>query len=177
MIYHLAENGIMAVVLPHGVLFRGAAELHIRKHLIEQKNYLDAVIGLPANIFYGTSIPTCILVFKKCKEHPDNVLFIDASKGFEKVKTQNVLRDEHIDMIVETYHNRSVVEKYSYCASLKEIEENDYNLNIPRYVDTYEAEEEIDIQAVMSEIKLLEAKRAELDKEIDVYFKELGLLF
>ncbi|RBQ07807.1 type I restriction-modification system subunit M [Pedobacter miscanthi] len=177
MIYHLAENGIMAVVLPHGVLFRGAAELHIRKHLIEQKNYLDAVIGLPANIFYGTSIPTCILVFKKCKEHPDNVLFIDASKGFEKVKTQNVLRDEHIDMIVDTYHNRSVIEKYSYCALLTEIEENDYNLNIPRYVDTYEAEEEIDIQTVMSEIKLLEAKRAELDKEINEYFKELGLVF
>ncbi|MDV3695099.1 type I restriction-modification system subunit M [Elizabethkingia anophelis] len=177
MIYHLAENGTMAIVLPHGVLFRGAAELHIRKYLIEQKNYLDAVIGLPANIFYGTSIPTCILVFKKCKEDPDHILFIDASKEFEKVKNQNMLREEHIDKIVETYRNRTTIEKYSHLATLKEVEENDYNLNIPRYVDTFEAEEEIDIQDVMQEIKSLEAKRAELDKEIDVYFKELGLVF
>lgn len=177
MIYHLAENGTMAIVLPHGVLFRGAAELHIRKYLIEQKNYLDAVIGLPANIFYGTSIPTCILVFKKCKEDPDHILFIDASKEFEKVKNQNMLREEHIDKIVETYRNRTTIEKYSHLATLKEVAENDYNLNIPRYVDTFEAEEEIDIQSVMQEIKSLEAKRAELDKEIDVYFKELGLVF
>lgn len=177
MIHHLAENGTMAIVLPHGVLFRGAAELHIRKYLIEQKNYLDAVIGLPANIFYGTSIPTCILVFKKCRENPENVLFIDASKGFEKVKNQNVLREEHIDKIIETYCNRTALEKFSHNASLKEIAENDYNLNIPRYVDTFEEEQEIDIQFVMKEIKELEAKRAELDKEIDVYFKELGLIF
>ncbi|MBB4804791.1 type I restriction enzyme M protein [Chryseobacterium defluvii] len=177
MIYHLAENGTMAIVLPHGVLFRGATELHIRKYLIEQKNYLDAVIGLPANIFYGTSIPTCILVFKKCKEDPEHILFIDASKEFEKVKNQNMLRDEHIDKIIETYRNRTTIEKYSHLATLKEVEENDYNLNIPRYVDTFEAEEEIDIQSVMQEIKSLEVKRAELDKEIDVYFKELGLVF
>lgn len=177
MIYHLAENGTMAIVLPHGVLFRGAAELHIRKYLIEQKNYLDAVIGLPANIFYGTSIPTCILVFKKCRETPDDILFIDASKEFEKVKNQNMLREEHINKIVDTYRNRVAIDKYSHLASLKEVAENDYNLNIPRYVDTFEAEEEIDIQAVMQEIKSLEAKRAELDKEIEVYFKELGLVF
>lgn len=177
MIYHLAENGTMAIVLPHGVLFRGAAELHIRKYLIEQKNYLDAVIGLPANIFYGTSIPTCILVFKKCRETPDDILFIDASKEFEKVKNQNMLRDDHITKIVETYRNRTVIEKYSHLASLKEVAENDYNLNIPRYVDTFEEQEEIDIQKVMFEIKKLEAKRANLDKEIDVYFKELGLVF
>lgn len=177
MIYHLAENGTMAIVLPHGVLFRGAAELHIRKYLIEQKNYLDAVIGLPANIFYGTSIPTCILVFKKCKEDPEHILFIDASKEFEKVKNQNMLREEHINKIVETYRNRTVIEKYSHLATLQEVVDNDYNLNIPRYVDTFEAEEAIDIQAVMQEIKSLEAKRAELDKEIDVYFKELGLVF
>lgn len=177
MIYHLAENGTMAIVLPHGVLFRGAAELHIRKYLIEQKNYLDAVIGLPANIFYGTSIPTCILVFKKCRETPHDILFIDASKEFEKVKNQNMLRDDHITKIVETYRNRTVIEKYSHLASLKEVAENDYNLNIPRYVDTFEEQEEIDIQKVMFEIKELEAKRANLDKEIDVYFKELGLVF
>ncbi|KFC17817.1 type I restriction-modification system subunit M [Epilithonimonas lactis] len=177
MIHHLAENGTMAIVLPHGVLFRGSAELHIRKYLIEQKNYLDAVIGLPANIFYGTSIPTCILVFKKCKEDPDHILFIDASKEFEKVKNQNMLRESHIDKIVETYRNRTVIDKYSHLATLEEVAENDYNLNIPRYVDTFEEEEEIDIQAVMQEIKSLETKRVELDKEIDVYFKELGLVF
>lgn len=177
MIYHLAENGTMAIVLPHGVLFRGAAELHIRRYLIEQKNYLDAVIGLPANIFYGTSIPTCILVFKKCKEDPDHILFIDASREFEKVKNQNMLLEEHIDKIVDTYRNRTVIEKYSHLATLQEVAENEYNLNIPRYVDTFEEQEEIDIQAVMQEIKSLESKRAELDKEIDVYFKELGLIF
>lgn len=177
MIHHLAENGTMAIVLPHGVLFRGAAELHIRKYLIEQKNYLDAVIGLPANIFYGTSIPTCILVFKKCRETPEDILFIDASKGFEKVKTQNMLRDEHIDKIVDTYRDRTVIDKYSYKASLQEIADNDYNLNIPRYVDTFEEQEEIDIQEVMIEIKSLEAKRADLDIQIEVYFKELGLVF
>lgn len=177
MIHHLAENGIMAIVLPHGVLFRGGAELHIRKYLIEQKNFLDAVIGLPANIFYGTSIPTCILVFKKCRENPDDILFIDASKGFEKVKNQNMLREEHIDKIVQTFRDRTAIEKYSYNAPLKEIADNDYNLNIPRYVDTFEEEEEIDIQAVVLEIKQLEAQRTELDKEIDVYLKELGLVF
>lgn len=177
MVNHLAESGTMAVVLPHGVLFRGAAELHIRKYLIEQKNYLDAVIGLPGNIFYGTSIPTCILVFKKCKEDPNHILFIDASKEFEKVKNQNMLREEHIAKIVETYRSRTAIEKYSHLATLEEVAENDYNLNIPRYVDTFEEAEEIDIQAVMAEIKTLEAKRTELDKEIDVYFKELGLVF
>lgn len=177
MIHHLDENGIMAVVMPHGVLFRGAAELTIRKYLIKEKNYLDAVIGLPANIFYGTSIPTCILVFKKCREEYEDVLFIDASKEFEKQKNQNVLLSEHIDKIVETYQERLEIEKFSHKASLEEIAENDYNLNIPRYVDTFEEEEPIYIEAVMKEIKSLEAKRAELDIEIEGYFKELGLVF
>jgi type I restriction enzyme M protein len=176
MIYHLADNGIMAIVLPHGVLFRGGAEAHIRKYLIEQKNYLDAVIGLPANVFYGTSIPTCILVFKKCRETPDDILFIDASREFEKVKTQNVLREEHIYKIVNTYRNRTEIEKFSHRATLQEIADNDHNLNIPRYVDTFEEEEEIDIHAVMREIKELEARRTELDKEIEIYLKELGLV-
>ena len=176
MVYHLADNGTMAIVLPHGVLFRGGAEQHIRRYLIEDKNYLDAVIGLPANIFYGTSIPTCILVFKKCRENPDDILFIDASQHFEKVKTQNMLRDQHIAQIVDTYRNRTEQEKYSHKASLKQVADNDYNLNIPRYVDTYEEEAEIDIQAVMAEIKTLEAKRSDLDKQIDVYLKELGLI-
>lgn len=177
MIHHLDENGTMAIVLPHGVLFRGSAEAHIREYLIREKNFLDAVIGLPANIFYGTSIPTCILVFKKCRENPENVLFIDASQHFEKVKTQNMLRDVDIDKIINTYTERTTEDKYSYVASLNEIAENDYNLNIPRYVDTFEEEEPVDIDAVMQNIKTLEAERADLDKEIAGYFAELGLSF
>lgn len=176
MVYHLNEGGTMACVAPHGVLFRGAAEGKIRQFLIEKKNYIDAIIGLPANIFYGTSIPTCILVMKKCRKDDDNILFIDASKEFEKVKTQNKLREDHIRKIIETYRNRAEIEKYSHCASLQEIKDNDYNLNIPRYVDTFEEEEEIDIKAVMAEIKSLEAKRADLDAQIDVYLKELGII-
>ena len=176
MIYHLNDGGTMACVAPHGVLFRGAAEGKIRQFLIENKNYIDAIIGLPANIFYGTSIPTCILVMKKCRKDDDNILFIDASKEFEKVKTQNKLRPEHIQKIIDTYRNRTEIEKYSHCATLQEIKDNDYNLNIPRYVDTFEEEEEIDIKAVMAEIKSLEAKRAELDAQIDVYLKELGII-
>lgn len=176
MLYHLNDGGTMACVAPHGVLFRGAAEGKIRRFLIEKKNFIDAIIGLPANIFYGTSIPTCILVMKKCRQEDDNILFIDASKEFEKVKTQNKLRPEHIQKIIETYRNRTEIEKYSHCATLKEIEENDYNLNIPRYVDTFEEEEEIDIKAVMAEIKELESKRTELDAQIDVYLKELGIV-
>ena len=176
MLYHLNDGGTMACVAPHGVLFRGAAEGKIRRFLIEKKNYIDAIIGLPANIFYGTSIPTCILVMKKCRQSDDNILFIDASKEFEKVKTQNKLRPEHIQKIIETYRTRAEIEKYSHCATLKEIEENDYNLNIPRYVDTFEKEEEIDIKAVMAEIKELESKRTELDAQIEVYLKELGIV-
>ena len=176
MIYHLSEGGTMACVAPHGVLFRGNAEGVIRRYLIEKKNYIDAVIGLPANIFYGTSIPTCILVMKKCRTDDDSILFIDASKEFEKVKTQNKLREEHIKKIVDTYRERKEIEKYSHLATMQEIADNDYNLNIPRYVDTFEEEEPIDIHAVMKEIKELEAKRADLDKEIEGYLKELGLV-
>ena len=176
MIYHLNDGGTMACVAPHGVLFRGNAEGAIRRFLIENKNYIDAVIGLPANIFYGTSIPTCIIVMKKCRKEDDNILFIDASKEFEKVKTQNKLREEHIRKIVETYRDRKEIEKYSHCATLQEIADNDYNLNIPRYVDTFEEEEPIDIKAVMAEIKELEAKRAYLDKEIEGYLRELGIV-
>ena len=175
MIYHLAENGVMAVVMPHGVLFRGGAEGHIRKYLIEEKNYLDTVIGLPANIFFGTSIPTCILVFKKCREQPENILFIDASQHFEKVKTQNYLRDEDVDRIIETFSKRSTIEKYSYVASLEEVRENDYNLNIPRYVDTYEEEETINILTVANDLKALEAKMKTTDATIAGFCKELNI--
>jgi type I restriction enzyme M protein len=175
MIHHLAENGTMAIVLPHGVLFRGGAEQHIRKYLIENRNYLDAVIGLPANIFYGTSIPTCIMVFKKCKENPEDVLFIDASQHFDKVKTQNVLREEHIDKIISTYRNRSEEEKYSKRIPLAEIATNDYNLNIPRYVDTFEAEDSIDINAIAKEIKALDKSIADTDKTIADFCKQLNI--
>jgi type I restriction enzyme M protein len=175
MIYHLDENGIMAVVLPHGVLFRGAAEGHIRRYLIEDRNYLDAVIGLPANIFYGTSIPTCILVFKKCREASDNVLFIDASNEFEKAKNQNILTDANVEKIVATYRNRDALEKYSQLATLEEIAENDYNLNIPRYVDTFEEEEPIDLEAVTGELKALEEDMKITDAQIAGFCKELGI--
>jgi len=175
MIHHLDDNGTMAVVLPHGVLFRGAAEGHIRKYLIEDRNYLDAVIGLPANIFYGTSIPTCILVFKKCREDSENVLFIDASNEFEKAKNQNYLTDENIEKIIDTYKNRSEIEKYSHNASLDEIKENDYNLNIPRYVDTFEEEEAIDLDAVSSELQALESEMKLTDATIAKFCEELGI--
>ena len=175
MIYHLAEEGTMAVVLPHGVLFRGAAEGHIRQYLIEQLNCLDAVIGLPANIFYGTSIPTCVLVFKRCRKHPDDVLFIDASQHFDKVKTQNILRPEHIDKIVSAYKARSNEEKYSHVASLASIKANDYNLNIPRYVDTFEAEAAIDLGAISAQLIELDKTSHSTDATIAAFCKELGI--
>lgn len=175
MIYQLNESGTMAIVLPHGVLFRGAAEGEIRKYMIEQQNYLDAVIGLPANLFYGTSIPACILVFKKCRVHDDNIFFIDASAEFEKVGNQNALTDAHVDKIIETYKNRVTVEKYAHVAKLDEVKENDYNLNIPRYVDTFEEEEPVDIEAVAKELQALESEMQKTDEIIADFCKELGI--
>src|SRR5680860_114226 len=175
MVHQLSDSGTMACVLPHGVLFRGAAEGHIRKYLIEEKNYLDAVIGLPANIFYGTSIPTCILVFKKNREHKKDILFIDASANFEKIKTQNYLRKKDIRKIVDTYKHRTPLDKYSYVALLAEVKENDYNLNIPRYVDTFEEEEKVDLNAVSAELKALEKDLKITDAEIADYCNQLGI--
>ena len=175
MIFQLADNGIMAIVLPHGALFRGGAEQHIRRYLIEDRNFLDAVIGLPANIFYGTSIPTCIMVYKKCRENPEDILFIDSSQHYEKVKTQNMLRDDDISKIVDTYRNRIEETKYSKRATLKEIAENDYNLNIPRYVDTFEAEDSIDINKLAEELIELDKQIAETDNTISAFCKELGI--
>jgi type I restriction enzyme M protein len=175
MIYHLDENGTMAVVLPHGVLFRGSAEGTIRKYLIEDRNYLDAVIGLPANIFYGTSIPTCILVFKKCREDSENILFIDASNEFEKAKNQNYLTNENVAKIIDTYSNRKEIPKYSHLAPLSEVKENDYNLNIPRYVDTFEEEEPVDLDSVSRQLKALEVDIAHTDKTISKFCDELGI--
>lgn len=177
MIYQLDESGQMAVVLPHGALFRGGAEGHIRQYLIEDRNYLDAVIGLPPNIFYGTGIPACILVFKKCRENPDDILFIDASAEdyYEKGTNQNYLREKDIDRIVDTYRARKTKEKFSYAAPLSEIKENDYNLNIPRYVDTFEEEEPVDIKSVSDALVTLEAEIKTNDVTIAEFCKELGI--
>ena len=175
MIYQLADNGTMAIVLPHGVLFRGAAEEEIRKYIIQKQNYLDAVIGLPANLFYGTNVPACILVLKKCRVHDDNILFIEASAEFGKSNSQNILKKEHVEKIIETYSKRKTIDKYSYVASLKEIAENDYNLNIPRYVDTFEEEVAIDIDAVATELIALDEAMNETDETIAKFCRELGI--
>ncbi len=175
MVHHLDHGATMACVLPHGVLFRGGAEEHIRKYLIDTCNYLDAVIGLPANIFYGTGIPTCILVLKKGREHPDDILFIDASQGFESGTNQNILRAEDIDRIITTYRNRENNTKYSHVADLGEIVENDYNLNIPRYIDTFEAEEAVDLAEVTSKLADLEKGMSDIDREIARFCDELGI--
>ncbi|MBI0397981.1 type I restriction-modification system subunit M [Cyclobacterium marinum] len=177
MLYQLADNGIMASVFPHGVLFRGAAEGHIREYIIKEMNALDAVIGLPANIFYGTSIPTCILVLKKCREADDNIVFIDASGDdhFVKEGNQNVLRDEDVEQIVNTYRIRETIDKYSYVASLAEIAENDYNLNIPRYVDIFEEEEPVDLDAVSAELKEIETDLQSTNEIIAGFCAELNI--
>jgi type I restriction enzyme M protein len=174
MLHHLSDDGVMAVVLPHGVLFRGGAEEKIRKAIIEKFNYLDAVIGLAPNLFYGTSIPACVLVFKKCREN-DDILFIDASKLYEKGKNQNYLKEEYIQKIIDTYKERKEIEKFSHRASLEEIKENDFNLNIPRYVDTFEEEEPVDIEKVAKEIKELNKKEQEIDKKIAKFCEELQI--
>lgn len=172
-VYHLNNTGTMAIVLPHGVLFRGAAEGVIRKILIE-KNYLDAVIGLPANLFYGTSIPTTILVFKKNRPTRD-ILFIDASNEFIKGKNQNNINEEHINKIIESYVNRVDVDKYAHVATREEIIENDYNLNIPRYVDTFEEEEPIDLEEILRQIQQDDEEIAKLEVEINEQLRLLGV--
>lgn len=163
-LHHLKESGTMAVVLPHGPLFRGAAEGKIRKQLVEN-NLIHAVIGLPANLFYSTSIPTLILVLKKNKtDH--NVLFIDASKDFEKDKKQNILREQDIEKILTTYRKREDVEHYAHLASYKEIARNDFNLNIPRYVDTFEPEPPIDLLKVMNDLRDVDRQLHEQQKHL-----------
>lgn len=171
-LYHLKSNGTMAIVLPHGVLFRGAAEGKIREKLLRSGN-IYAVIGLPANLFYNTSIPTCIIVLKKHREGRD-VLFIDASKKFEKGKKQNAMTDEHIDSVLELYHKRETVDKESYLASFEDIEKNDFNLNIPRYVDTFEKEEEIDINALLSDMRKTDDEIEKAQGEFVSLLKELS---
>lgn len=180
MIHSLKSNGRMAAVVPHGVLFRGAAEGRIRKTVIE-KNLLDTVIGLPANLFYGTSIPACILVFKKNRSR-DDILFIDASGKdadgnlrYKKDKNQNKLEEKHIKDILDVYDVRSDVEKFAHVASLEEIKGNDFNLNIPRYVDTFEEEELIDIEEVQGNIERIKAELVDVETQMEKYLKELGL--
>lgn len=175
MIYQLADHGVMAVVLPHGVLFRGASEGVIRKYLVEEKNYLDTIISLPKNLFYGTSIPTCVLVFKKCREDDKHILFIDASNDLEKVKAQNFLPDSAIEKILDVYNNRRSIDKYSYLATLEEVRNNEYNLNIPRYVNTFEEEEEIDLQEVADKIKALDSDITSTQSKIADFCKQLNI--
>ena len=175
MLHQLDEQGTMAVVLPHGVLFRGSSEGVIRQYLIEKMNVVDTIIGLPANIFYGTSIPTCILVLKKNRTHTGDILFIDASNDFDKQKNQNKLLPEHLDKIIDAFTQRQNIEKYAKVATLQEVKDNDYNLNIPRYVDTFEAEDEIDLNAIAQQLKELEQQSQKTDEVIAEFCKELGI--
>lgn len=175
MLYHLADNGTMAIVLPHGALFRGGAEGKIRQYIIEKQNSLDAVIGLPANLFYGTGIPATIMVFKKCRRQDQDILFIDASREFKKGTNQNYLTEENLDKIYQTYKDRAEIEKYSYRASLDDVRENEYNLNIPRYVDTFEEEEPIDISAVATDLAELSQQEDTLEERVKAFCDELGI--
>ncbi|WP_044957448.1 type I restriction-modification system subunit M [Butyrivibrio sp. LC3010] len=179
MVYHMDDDdGRVAVLLPHGVLFRGGAEEEIRKWLVNTVNRLDAVIGLPEKLFHGTQIPVCILVLKsKRNGNSDNIFFIDASKDFIKGKNQNELSDEHIKHIVDAYAKREDEDKFAHKATMDEIIANDYNLNIPRYVDTSEKEENIDIPAVTQSIKDISSEISAASSELEKQFKELGLEF
>ena len=172
-LYYLKDDGVMAIILPHGVLFRGGAEAEIRRKLLED-GHIDTVIGLPANLFYSTGIPVCILVLKKCKK-PDDVLFINAADHFVKGKRQNRLENEHIERIVSTYQNRNDQERYSRPVTMKEIAENDYNLNISRYVSTAEAETEIDLSALNAELVKIEEEIRKATTTHNAFLKELGL--
>ena len=174
------QNGRAGIVLPHGVLFRGGAEGRIREQLLRE-NIIDAVIGLPAGLFQTTGIPVAILIIDRSREiggtneNKKDVLFIEASKEFKPGKAQNTLADENIQKIFSTYINRKEIEKFSKKVSFSEIEENDFNLNITRYVDTFIEEEPIDIQANLAELKALEPELAKLEKQMVEYLKELGI--
>lgn len=170
-LYHLKQDGRMAIVLPHGVLFRGAAEGRIRKTLLENSN-ISAVIGLPEKIFTNTGIPTIIMVLEKNRKS-DDVLFIDASKGFEKQKNHNQLRQEDIDLIVKTYLDRKDVDKYAHVATMDEIKENEFNLNIPRYVDTFEEELPVDVEKLTAKMKQTDERIDQLETDISSMLNDL----
>jgi len=172
--HYLKDDGVMAIILPHGVLFRGGIEARIRRKLLKD-GHIDTVIGLPANLFYSTGIPVCILVLKKCKK-PDDVLFINAEKHFEKGKRQNYLSPEHIAKIIDTYQQRpEKIERYARRVGMDEIEENDYNLNISRYVSTAEPEPQIDLSATHKELVETEREIRESTAKHNEFLKELGL--
>ncbi len=171
--HFLSDQGTMAIILPHGVLFRGGVEERIRTKLLKD-GHIDTVIGLPANLFFSTGIPVCILVLKKCKK-PDDVLFINASEHFEKGKRQNRLLPEHIDKIVETYQYRKEEERYARCVSMEEIEKNDFNLNISRYISTAKEEEEVDLGAVNTDLENLEKKVQAAKSKHNEFLAQLGL--
>jgi type I restriction enzyme M protein len=171
--HYLKEEGVMAIILPHGVLFRGGAEERIRTKLLKD-GHIDTIIGLPPNLFYSTGIPVCILVLKKCKK-PDDVLFINAAEHFVKGKRQNQLRDEDIAKIIETYQFRKEEDRYSRRVEMAEIEKNDFNLNISRYISTAEAEPEIDLEATHGELVKIEEAINKATAQHNEYLKELGL--
>jgi len=171
--HFLKDQGVMAIILPHGVLFRGGAEERIRTKLLKD-GHIDTVIGLPANLFYSTGIPVCILVLKKCKKF-DDVLFINAAEHFEKGKRQNQLSEDHIQKIVETYKHRKTESRYSRRVSLEEIEKNDFNLNISRYISTAVAEEEVDLLATHQKLVDIEKDIATAKAKHNEFLKELGL--
>ncbi|CRX36808.1 / hsdM / Type I restriction enzyme M protein /:648478 Forward [Candidatus Hepatoplasma crinochetorum] len=173
MLYHLSEDGIMATVLPHGILFRGGAEEKIRRQIIENYNWFDAIISLPSNLFFGAGIPAIIAVFKKCRENNKSILFIDASKEFEKVKNKNKLRDQDILKIVDTYKNKKEIEKYSRNVNINEIKKNDFNLNISRYIDNFEEETYRPIEEIKRDIFEAEQKEIELKKELQELEKRI----
>lgn len=173
MFHTLKQDGTMAILLPHGVLFRGGREGKIRQKLIE-KSSIDAVIGLPSNVFFGTSIPVCVIILKKNKKTRD-ILFIDSSKDFVKEGNKNYIPDYSIDKIVKTYKERKNIDKYSYEASFEEIKENDFNLNIPRYVDTFEEEEPVDLDEVFFKIQRTRENIEELEEKMQSYIDKLGL--
>lgn len=172
-LHYLKDDGVMAIILPHGVLFRGGREAAIRTKLLTD-GHIDTVIGLPANLFYSTGIPVCILVLKKCKK-PDDVLFINAAEHFEKGKRQNQLSDTHIKRIVSTYQNRDEHERYSRRVAMQEIADNDYNLNISRYVSTAEPEKQIDLKVVHSDLEAIEREIDNAKKRHNAFLVELGL--
>lgn len=174
-LHYLKDDGVMAIILPHGVLFRGGKEADIRRKLLED-GHIDTVIGLPANLFYSTGIPVCILVLKKCKK-PDDVLFINAAEHFTRGKRQNQLSDAHIKRIVDTYRQRpeNPVERYARRVPMQEIIDNDYNLNISRYVSTAETEEEIDLALVHAELARIDREVTDAKARHNAFLLELGL--
>ena len=176
MVHHMDDDGRIAVLLPHGVLFRSGAEETIRRYMIEKLNVIDAIIGLPANLFYGTAIPVSIIVCKKNRNgNSGNILFIDASKEFESGKNQNILTDEYIQKIFKAYQERKNIDKFAYVAPLEEIRENEFNLNIPRYVDIFEEDELVDIAANKIAIAEIEAKEKEAVAIVNDILAQLGL--